>query len=123
MFAVMGITGKVGGAVANTLLQHGKKVRGIVRDASKARAWQEIGVEILTSELDDQLALAFRGVKGVFVMIPPNLARSPAFRIALCTSPLSRKPSSKLNRPGRISFFLGQRKTLRSRLDYCQPHA
>ena len=49
MFAVMGITGKVGGAVAETLLQHGKQVRGIVRDAAKARTWQDKGVEILTS--------------------------------------------------------------------------
>ena len=31
MYAVIGITGNVGGAVANTLLQQGKKVRGIVR--------------------------------------------------------------------------------------------
>ena len=27
MFAVMGITGNVGGTIADTLLQHGKKVR------------------------------------------------------------------------------------------------
>jgi NAD(P)H dehydrogenase (quinone) len=30
MFAVMGITGNVGRAIANTLLKHGKQVRGIV---------------------------------------------------------------------------------------------
>ena len=36
MFAVMGISGNVGGAIANTLLQHGQKVRGVVRDDTKA---------------------------------------------------------------------------------------
>jgi len=79
MFAVMGITGNVGGAVADTLLQHGKKVRGIVRDTSKARTWQEKGVEIATSDYDDHLITAFSGVSGVFVMIPPNLVPQPGF--------------------------------------------
>ena len=32
MYAVMGITGNVGGAVARTLLAKGEKVRGIVRN-------------------------------------------------------------------------------------------
>jgi NAD(P)H dehydrogenase (quinone) len=73
MFAVMGITGKVGGAVVETLLQHGKQVRGIVRDAAKARAWQDKGVEIVVSEYDENLSAAFKGVEGVFVMIPQNL--------------------------------------------------
>jgi NAD(P)H dehydrogenase (quinone) len=79
MFAVMGITGKVGGAVADTLLQHGRQVRGIVRDAVKARAWQEKGVEIVTSNYDDQLTAALSGVEGVFVMIPPNMIPEPGF--------------------------------------------
>jgi NAD(P)H dehydrogenase (quinone) len=79
MFAIMGITGKVGGAVADTLLKHGKKVRGIVRDASKARTWQDNGVEIVTSNYDHHLTLAFSGVEGVFVMIPPNLVPEPGF--------------------------------------------
>jgi NAD(P)H dehydrogenase (quinone) len=79
MFAVMGITGNVGGAVADTLLQHGKKVRGIVRDASKARTWQEKGVEIVTSDYDNHLTAALSGVEGVFVMIPPNMVPEPGF--------------------------------------------
>ena len=37
MFAVIGITGNVGGAIANTLLKHGKQVRGIVRDHAVGR--------------------------------------------------------------------------------------
>ena len=34
MFAVTGITGKVGGTVAQTLLATGKKVRAVVRDGA-----------------------------------------------------------------------------------------
>jgi NAD(P)H dehydrogenase (quinone) len=79
MFAVMGITGNVGGTIADTLLLHGKKVRGIVRDAAKARAWQDKGVEIFVSNYDDKLSAAFSGVEGVFVMIPPNLLPEPGF--------------------------------------------
>jgi NAD(P)H dehydrogenase (quinone) len=79
MFAVMGITGNVGGAVADTLLQNGKQVRGIFRDAEKARSWEQKGVEIVPSNYDDHLITAFSGVEGVFVMIPPNLIPEPGF--------------------------------------------
>ncbi len=79
MFAVMGITGNVGGAVANTLLQQGKKVRGILRDRSKAQAWQDKGVEVVTADYDDHLIAAFTDVEGVFGMIPPNVLPDPGF--------------------------------------------
>ena len=79
MFAVMGITGNVGGAIANTLLTHGKKVRGIVRNEAKAQAWKNRGVELFTAGYDDQLSAAFTGVEGIFAMIPPNLLPDPGF--------------------------------------------
>jgi NAD(P)H dehydrogenase (quinone) len=79
MFAVMGITGNVGGALANTLLQHGKKVRGIVRDDSKAQAWKGKGVELVNANYDDHLIAAFTGVEGVFCMIPPDVVPAPGF--------------------------------------------
>lgn len=79
MFAVMGITGNVGGAVADTLLQHGKKVRGIVRNASKARTWQEKDVEIVMSDYDNHLTAALSGVEDVFGMIPTNMVPEPGF--------------------------------------------
>ena len=56
MFAVMGITGNVGGAIANTLLKHGKQVRGIVRDEAKAQAWKDKGVELVVANYDDNLS-------------------------------------------------------------------
>ncbi len=91
MFAIMGITGKVGGAVAQTLLERGKKVRGIVRDAAKARDWQAKGVEIVTSEWDADLSSAFSGVEGVFVMIPPNMLPEPGFPDSVARAAAIRK--------------------------------
>ena len=41
MYAVMGITGNVGGAVARALLAKGEQVRGIVRNPEKAAEWQK----------------------------------------------------------------------------------
>jgi uncharacterized protein YbjT (DUF2867 family) len=79
MFTVMGITGRVGGAVAENLLAAGKKVRGVVRDLGKAKAWADRGVELVQSAYDDAegLAKAFSGAEGVFAMIPPDFAPAP----------------------------------------------
>jgi NAD(P)H dehydrogenase (quinone) len=79
MFTVMGITGNVGGAVAENLLAAGKKVRGVVRNPEKAKAWAERGVELVQSAYDDAagLAKAFAGAEGVFAMIPPDFAPAP----------------------------------------------
>lgn len=76
MYAITGITGNVGGAAARALLKAGKKVRGIVRDKSKATAWAAQGVELFTADVQDAAAMekAFRGTEGVFIMVPPNFA-------------------------------------------------
>jgi NAD(P)H dehydrogenase (quinone) len=81
MYAIMGITGRVGGALANALLASGSRVRGIVRDARKAAAWQARGAELAVADYDNAAALgaAFSGADGVFVMIPPNFTPAPGF--------------------------------------------
>ncbi len=81
MYAIMGITGKVGGATARALLQAGKKVRGIVRDQAKAAAWAKQGVELVVADSNDAAALeaAFRGAEGVFIMVPPNFTPAPGY--------------------------------------------
>jgi NAD(P)H dehydrogenase (quinone) len=81
MYAVMGITGNVGGVVARSLLARGEKVRGIVRNPEKAAEWQRQGVELFKADYDDAeaLAVAFSGVDGVFVMVPPNFAPAPGY--------------------------------------------
>jgi NAD(P)H dehydrogenase (quinone) len=79
MFTVMGITGNVGGAVAENLLAAGKKVRGVVRNPEKAKAWADRGGELVQSAYDDAagLAKAFTGAEGVFALIPPDFAPAP----------------------------------------------
>jgi uncharacterized protein YbjT (DUF2867 family) len=81
MFAVMGITGQVGGQVARTLLDQGKKVRAIVRNQEKGAAWAARGCEIALASTEDAQSLekAFKGAEGVFVMVPPIFDPSPGF--------------------------------------------
>jgi NAD(P)H dehydrogenase (quinone) len=81
MFTIVGITGNVGGATAQALLAAGKKVRGIVRDKSKAAHLAKQGVELVTGDVADpeSLVKAMQGCEGVFVMNPPNFAPKPGF--------------------------------------------
>jgi uncharacterized protein YbjT (DUF2867 family) len=81
MFAVTGISGKVGGTVARTLLGRGLQVRAVLRDAQKARHWEMQGCEIALAQADDEAALtgAFQDVDGVFLMQPPDYDPAPGF--------------------------------------------
>jgi uncharacterized protein YbjT (DUF2867 family) len=81
MYAIMGITGQIGGAVAESLLAQGKKIRAIVRNPEKAASWKDRGAEIAVADYDDPnaLASAFEGAEGVFLMLPPNNAPAPGF--------------------------------------------
>jgi NAD(P)H dehydrogenase (quinone) len=81
MYVVTGITGKVGGAVARSLLQAGLPVRAVVRDSAKGRAWAEAGCDVAVADLDDAgpLTQAFSGAEGVFAMLPPVFDPSPGF--------------------------------------------
>jgi len=84
MFAVMGVTGKVGGAVARHLRAAGAPVRAIVRDQAKGSVWAEAGCEVAIATLDDErsLAMAFAGASGVFAMLPPQFDPAPDFPVA-----------------------------------------
>jgi uncharacterized protein YbjT (DUF2867 family) len=81
MYAITGITGKVGGAVARTLLAAGQPVRAVVRDADRARSWAERGCEVVTANMDDTTSLttAFKGAQGVFILPPSEFDPSPGF--------------------------------------------
>lgn len=81
MYAVTGITGQVGGAVGRQLLEAGLPVRAVVRDAAKAAWWAERGCELATASMQDaaSLAAAFEGVKGVFILPPPEFDPTPGF--------------------------------------------
>jgi uncharacterized protein YbjT (DUF2867 family) len=81
MFAITGITGQVGAAVARALIANGQRVRAVVRDAEKGAAWARKGCEVAVADLDDAAALkrAFTGVEGVFFLLPPVFDPSPDF--------------------------------------------
>lgn len=73
MYAIMGVTGQVGGEAAKKLLAEGKAVRAILRDERKAEAWRARGAEVAIADYRDSAALAaaYAGAEGVFVMNPP----------------------------------------------------
>lgn len=54
---ITGATGYVGGAVALHLLQAGHRIRGLVRDMSKAQRLRELGIEPVHGNLDDSALL------------------------------------------------------------------
>lgn len=85
MFAVTGITGKVGAAVARCLLSADQPVRAVVRDRSKSAPWVQLGCDIAVADLSDSEALtaAFAGTTGVFAMLPPVFDPAPGFPEAM----------------------------------------
>jgi len=85
MFAVTGITGKVGAAVARSLLSADQPVRAVVRDRSKGAPWAQLGCDIAVADLSDTEALtaAFAGTAGVFAMVPPVFDPAPGFPEAM----------------------------------------
>jgi uncharacterized protein YbjT (DUF2867 family) len=87
MFAITGITGKVGGEVARNLLSAKQRVRAVIRDVRKGEAWAERGCAIALAEMDDAAALtaAFDGAEGVFVLLPPIFDPAPGFPEARAT--------------------------------------
>lgn len=72
MYAITGVTGHVGGAVAQELLAAGAPVRAVVRDPEKGRSWSEAGAEVAVADLADRTALAaaLAGCRGAFIMLP-----------------------------------------------------
>ena len=81
MYAITGITGQVGGALARTLLAAHQPVRAVVRDAGKAREWAALGCEIAYASMNDAsaLAAAFEGAEGVFILPPSEFGPAPGF--------------------------------------------
>jgi uncharacterized protein YbjT (DUF2867 family) len=84
MYAVTGITGQVGGALARALLAEGAPVRAVVRDAQKGKAWAARGCEVALAEMQDATALAaaFRGAEAVFILPPPVFDPTPGYEEA-----------------------------------------
>jgi uncharacterized protein YbjT (DUF2867 family) len=81
MFAITGITGKVGAAAARSLLSAHQPVRAVMRDRNKSAPWAQLGCDIALADLADTGALtrAFEGTAGVFAMLPPVFDPAPGF--------------------------------------------
>ena len=81
MYAITGITGKVGGELARTLLAAGQVIRAIVRDAKKGEEWAALGCELALAEMEDASALtaAFAGATAVFILPPSEFDPEPGY--------------------------------------------
>jgi len=106
MFAITGVTGKVGGAVARSLLAQGHKVRAVVRDAEKGRSWSAQGCDIAIASVEDAVGLtkAFDGTEGVFLMTPPDFDPEPGFPQTHRAAGAIRQ-AIETTRPGKIVFL------------------
>src|SRR5258705_4433413 len=103
MYAITGITGKVGGALARTLLAARESVRAVVRNAGKGRPWAEKGCEVALAEMEDAgtLTSAFKEVDGVFVLPPSEFDPAPGFPEA-CAVINAVKTALEATRPRRV---------------------
>jgi uncharacterized protein YbjT (DUF2867 family) len=102
MFAITGITGKVGGEVARNLLAAGKQVRAVVRDGRRGEEWAKLGCEVSVADIGDATALAqaFAGTAGVFLMVPPNFDPEPGFPEARAMAVALRVALQRAQPPG-----------------------
>ncbi len=85
MFVVTGITGKVGAAVARSLLSADQPVRAVIRDRGRGAPWAHLGCDIAVADLSDtdSLTAAFAGAAGVFAMLPPVFDPAPGYPEAM----------------------------------------
>jgi uncharacterized protein YbjT (DUF2867 family) len=81
MYAITGITGKVGGTLARKLLARGAPVRAILRDETKAAGWAAQGCAVSFASMQDSAALAaaFTGAEGVFILPPSEFDPEPGY--------------------------------------------
>ena len=79
-YVITGITGKIGGILARTLLAANQPVRAVVRDTDKGAVWVAQGCELALAEMHDEAALtaAFEGAEAAFVLLPPNFVDKTA---------------------------------------------
>jgi NAD(P)H dehydrogenase (quinone) len=103
MYAITGITGQVGGAMARALIEAKQSVRAVVRDIAKGEVWAKQGCEVAVATMEDGAALgdAFKGAEGVFILPPNAFDPSPGFREALAVIEAV-KHGLEMARPGKV---------------------
>jgi len=101
MFAVMGVTGNVGGEVAA-----GAGVRAVVREERKGEEWKQRGCEIAVADIHDAESLkrAFAGAEGVFVLVPPVFDPQPGFPEAHSVA-ASVRAAIEAAQPGKVVYL------------------
>ena len=106
MYAIMGITGQIGGVVGRVLLAANQPVRAVVRNAGKGRAWVDRGCEVALATIEDAATLttAFRGAKGVFVLVPPCFDPAVGFSEAQAIAVALRKALDAAS-PARVVYL------------------
>lgn len=103
MYAVMGATGKAGGATARALRARGLPVRAIMRDREKGRDLEALGCTIAIADIHDAAALAraIDGCEEVQAICPVNpQAEDPAGDMRACVEALARAIEDA--RPSRV---------------------
>jgi NAD(P)-dependent dehydrogenase (short-subunit alcohol dehydrogenase family) len=70
MYAITGITGKVGGAAARALLAADQPVRAVLRNRDKAKYWSNLGCEVILAAMEDAQALSARNLGSDLQGIP-----------------------------------------------------
>jgi NAD(P)H dehydrogenase (quinone) len=85
VFAVAGVSGHVGGALAESLFKQGRKFRVIVRNEAKGAIWKQRGAEVAVASLGDAAALtaALRGADAAFLLLPPDYGAPDLFAAQL----------------------------------------
>ena len=73
MNIILGATGHVGSAVANTLLKQGKPVTVLTHDAQKASEWKQKGAQVAVIDVHnvEELKRTFQQGKRLFLLNPP----------------------------------------------------
>jgi NAD(P)H dehydrogenase (quinone) len=106
LYAVTGITGKVGGAVANALLEAGLSVRAVVQDEEKGKPWAAKGCVVAVASVGhaDALTKAFSGTDGVFLMTPPDFDPEPGFPETRANA-VAIKAAIDAARPAKVVFL------------------
>lgn len=106
MYAIMGITGQIGGVIARTLLAANQSVRAVVRDTRKGQIWSEQGCEVALATIENaaSLAAAFQGAEGVFILVPPNFDPLPGFPEARAIGKTLRTALVQAN-PARVVYL------------------
>jgi uncharacterized protein YbjT (DUF2867 family) len=74
MHVIIGATGHTGHTAANKLLQNGRKVRAVGRNATHLASLVSQGAEAFIADATDKDAMtkAFQGAEAVYVMLPPD---------------------------------------------------